>query len=242
MPEVGRPTLVLRDFGARRLGDRLRIDVDLRPGVNLLLGVNGIGKSAILTAVADPRARTRGSHAELRNRIVPGATGEPSLALLPQRPALPRGLTVDELLRYCCWIRGAEYAAIAPVVDAVDLSCLGGRRADRLSGGETQRVNLAIAFLGHPEVVLLDEPTVALDPVARAGFIRGLRRLLRPDTIVLLTTHLESDLEAADRVHVLGERGISWQGTVQGVLDLSEDGQLHTALARAAHPSTVLRP
>jgi len=223
------PVLELREYRVRKFVPEVRLDVDFPVGINVLLGVNGVGKTTILRSLVRPDLRTNNARVGLRRGSRRSELEHERVCLLPQRPVLPSQMTVSDLVRYCCQVRGAPPAAARKMLELLDLSELEDRRVRHLSGGETQRLNLALAFAGRPGVTLLDEPTVALDPLARTRFASALRSVAVPDVVVLMSTHVASDIEIADRVFVIDHRGVTWQGDPESFLAHAPDNRFDTA-------------
>lgn len=238
-PEDNRPTLKLRDYGVRKYVPGLRVEADFPAGVNLLLGVNGVGKTTLLRSLVYPGLRAAGSTAEVWR----GATSVPlhdaRVCLLPQKPTAPGQLTVVDLIRYCCHLRGVTAERAADVLEALGLAPLANRKAARLSGGETQRLHLALAFVGNPTVALLDEPTVALDPLARTRFADSVKRLTTTDSIVVMSSHVASDIDIADRVFLVADDRITWTGSPEEFLRHSPRGQFDDAFGRLLERATT---
>lgn len=109
---------------------------------------------------------------------------------MTQEASVYRDLTVAENLRYFADLGGADHDRVAQVIDEVDLRGERGRRVDTLSGGQRNRVSLAVALLGAPEVLVLDEPTVGLDPVLRRDLWDRLRGLTERGVTLLVSSHV----------------------------------------------------
>jgi ABC-2 type transport system ATP-binding protein len=173
-----------------------------------LLGTNGAGKTSILELLEGLSAPASGTvkvlgHDPVRDRqLIRGRTG-----VVLQEGGLPTGLTVAETARM--W--GGTLTAARPWREALEMVELGHRAevaVRQLSGGERRRLDLALAVLGRPEVLFLDEPTAGLDPESRARTWGLIRRLLDTGTTVVLTTHYLAEAEdLADRVAIL-HRGL----------------------------------
>ncbi|GAA3867654.1 ABC transporter ATP-binding protein [Saccharothrix violaceirubra] len=195
------------------------VDVDLRPGVTAVLGPNGAGKSTFLGVLSTALRIQRGSvdlggidSVRDRRRYRAG------LGFLPQSFTLPTNLTVREFLGLTAWQRlvprAGRAAAVEAALDAVDLAGRRDERISALSGGMHRRVGIAQAVVNHPRLLLLDEPTVGLDPRQRRG-LRELVPTLGADRAVVISTHLTEDVAAmADRVLVLAEGAVRFDGTV----------------------------
>jgi Cu-processing system ATP-binding protein len=123
---------------------------------------------------------------------------------VPQRAEFPAGRTVTEALGFYATLRGLGAGAVERALARVGLSGIAGRRASELSGGYTQRLSLAQALLGEPELLVLDEPTASLDPEATFEFRSLVAGLRREGCTILLCSHLLAEVErVADRVLIL---------------------------------------
>ncbi|MER6077612.1 ABC transporter ATP-binding protein [Streptomyces sp. NPDC001833] len=179
-----------------------------------LLGTNGAGKTStveLLEGLAPPdggRIRVLG-HDPHRER----AAVRPRTGVMLQEGGFPSELTVGETVRM--WA-GCTTGA-RPTAEALGLVGLGGRadvRVKQLSGGERRRLDLALALLGRPEVLFLDEPTTGLDAEGRRDTWELVRALRDDGTAVLLTTHYLEEAESlADRLAILHEGRIAAAGT-----------------------------
>ncbi|MER5769015.1 ABC transporter ATP-binding protein [Streptomyces sp. NPDC001985] len=179
-----------------------------------LLGTNGAGKTStveLLEGLALPSAGTVRvlGHDPYRER----AAVRPRIGVMLQEGGFPSELTVAETARM--WARCTSGAR--PVAEALDLVGLGERhtvRVKQLSGGERRRLDLALALLGRPEVLFLDEPTTGLDAEGRRATWDLVRALRDTGTTVLLTTHYLEEAEAlADRLAIMHRGRIVTTGT-----------------------------
>ncbi|WP_432026897.1 ABC transporter ATP-binding protein [Streptomyces sp. 1222.5] len=179
-----------------------------------LLGTNGAGKTSTvellegLAAPAGGRIRVLG-----RDPFRERAAVRPRTGVMLQEGGFPSELTVAETARM--WAGCTSGAR--PEAEALDLVGLAGRRSVRvkqLSGGERRRLDLALALLGDPEVLFLDEPTTGLDAEGRRATWELVRSLRAAGTTVLLTTHYLEEAEGlADRLAILHEGRIAVSGT-----------------------------
>lgn len=173
------------------------VDLELEPGVVGLLGPNGAGKSTlmgIVTTILDPTdGRVRWNGTDVHDD--PAAVRE-QVGYLPQRFGVYPNLTAEEFLRYLAAIRGVADPGerIADLLELVNLSADADDRLGGFSGGMRQRVGIAQALLTDPALLIVDEPTVGLDPQERVRF-RNVLTELAEDRIVLLSTHIVSDVE-----------------------------------------------
>jgi len=187
-----------------------------------------VGKTTVLRSLVLPRLRARDSSVELTGAGESHPLDGQRICLLPQSPVVPARLRVLELVQYCCHVRGVPSSEAPGLVDLFGLSSLADRRAGALSGGQKQRLNLALSFVGNPRLILLDEPTVGLDPIARSQFGEALRSPTSAP-VVVLSSHVASDIAVADRVFLLTSSGISWVGSPEEFLSHSGTGQFDDA-------------
>ncbi|MEU2129672.1 ABC transporter ATP-binding protein [Streptomyces sp. NPDC018352] len=208
-------TGVVKTFGRAERGVRAVDGIDLSIGRGetvALLGRNGAGKSStirLLLGLDQPDSgtvRVLGRSAE--HAVRDGLVG----AMLQDGRPIQR-VTVRELVDFVA----STYPEPMPVSEALALAGLSdyaNRRIDKLSGGQTQRVRFAVALAGNPELIVLDEPTAALDVEARRTFWDSMRAYARRGNTVLFSTHyLEEADENADRIVVIDRGRIVADGT-----------------------------
>jgi ABC-2 type transport system ATP-binding protein len=204
----------------RRFGDRVAlhdVSFELSPGeLVALIGPNGAGKTTLLSIIAGALSPDSG-YVRL-NLSQPANSRHPgrSIGWVPQQPALYSKLTVAENLRLFARLeRVADVdAAVERMLDQTDLRGRGAEQVGRLSGGNQQRVNVAIALLSAPGILLLDEPSASLDPRQRARLWEFIGQLADDGTGVLYSTH--DVLEAqhhADRVLALDQGRLVFAGS-----------------------------
>jgi ABC-2 type transport system ATP-binding protein len=196
-------------------------DVSLRVGageVVAMLGPNGAGKSTtllLLLGMLPPRTGT----VRLFGDAVAGgrAVAAGRVGAMPQAGGVPSRSTVRELLEF---LHGV-YPRPMPVREALalaDLGGLAGRTVERLSGGQQQRLRFAMAVIGRPDLLILDEPTAALDVRSRREFWAAIRAYADEGRTVLFTTHhLEEADSNADRIVVLDRGRVIADGTAASV-------------------------
>ncbi|WP_226344238.1 ABC transporter ATP-binding protein [Agilicoccus flavus] len=206
--------------GATRFEAVRGVDLAARRGELFgLLGTNGAGKTStleVLEGLARPsggRVRVCSEDPYTRRRTV-----RPRIGIMLQEAGFPSDMTVTEAGRM--W--AGTMAAPRPVAEALGLVDLGHRAGvavQNLSGGERRRLDLALAIMGRPEVLFLDEPTTGLDPESRAGVWDLLRHLLDQGTCIVLTTHyLEEAERLADHLAIMHEGRIVRHGTLAEVV------------------------
>ncbi|MDT9693111.1 ABC transporter ATP-binding protein [Streptomyces sp. P9(2023)] len=200
-----------KTYGSVRAVDGVDLTVG-RGETVALLGRNGAGKSTaigLILGLAEPGdGRVSLFGAAPARAVEAGRVG----AMLQEGRPVPR-VTVRELVSFVA----RTYPAPLPVAEALALAGLtelAGRRVDRLSGGQAQRVRFAVALVGNPELIVLDEPTVALDVEAREAFWDAMRDYARRGNTVLFSTHYLEEADAhADRIVVLDRGRVLADGT-----------------------------
>jgi ABC-2 type transport system ATP-binding protein len=208
-------TDVVKTFGSVRAVDGARLDIP-RGRTVALLGRNGAGKStaiSLLLGLDEPDSGTVRLFGGPPSRAV--AAGRVGAMLQDGRPI--RRVTVRELVTFVA----STFPHPLPVAEALELaglSDLAGRRVDKLSGGQLQRVRFAVALAGGPELIVLDEPTAALDVEARRAFWVSMRAYAERGNTVLFSTHYleEADLNA-DRIVVIDHGRIVADGTSESI-------------------------
>jgi len=217
------------------------ISFDVRPGeVFALLGVNGAGKTSALEVLEGLAPADGGTVRVLgadprRER----AAVRPYLGVLLQASGLPGDLTVAETVH--TWAR--TLTAPRPVTEALAQVALTGRadvRVASLSGGERRRLDLALALLGRPRVLVLDEPTTGLDPESRRTVWALVHEMVAGGTAVVLTTHhLEEAEELADSIAVLRAGQVVLAGTPAEIAD-TQPATIRFSLDLTAPPLPAL--
>ena len=212
-------------------GDRPALDdlsATVRAGVVTgLLGPSGSGKSTLMRSIVGVQVIRSGSlrvlgleagSAALRSRI----------GYMTQAPSVYGDLTVVENLRYFARILRAPAKRVDAVIESVALGAERNRIVDRLSGGQRARVSLATALVGGPELLVLDEPTVGLDPVLRRDLWAMFAELAAGGTTLLVSSHVMDEAKHCDELLLLYEGRLLATGTPEdllqrtGAVDLEE--------------------
>ena len=175
----------------------------MRPGELFgLLGPNGAGKTTLMKILATLLAPDSGGAAVggvdlINDRHAARAT----LGYLPQEFGLYPTLTAEQTLDYFARLKGVadkteRRALVAALLERVNLSDARGRKVGGFSGGMRQRLGIAQALVGRPRLIIVDEPTAGLDPEERVRFHNLLSEIASDDTVVLLSTHIVSDVSS----------------------------------------------
>lgn len=214
-------------YGRRRAPVISGLSASFGPSSTVLLGPNGAGKSTLLRLMAGHLRPQRG---QLH------ATGV--VAFSPQSPVALPGFTVFDQVKYAGWLGGLPLrqtqAAAEKSLEAVGLAELVGRGTSSLSGGERARLGIACALTTSPTLLLLDEPSAALDPVARESVRTVLCRLSSSGVCIVATSHTAVDIGAPfERLLVLDGGMIVFDGTPGEFLDGNHENATVETFSRA---------
>ena len=191
--------------------------ITLCPGIYALLGPNGSGKSTLMNIITDNLKADSGEitytsdDGVTENVLKMGVRFREKLGFMPQYPGLYPNFTVERFMWYMAALKGLpkEKAKndIPEILAAVELDDVPKRKIGALSGGMKQRLTLAQAVLGDPEILILDEPTAGLDPKQRIS-IRNYISRIAFNKIVIIATHVVSDIEFIARDIIMLKKGV----------------------------------
>lgn len=198
------------------------LTLDLGPGVTGLLGPNGAGKSTLMRILATITRPTEGTVLWNDTDVLKAPdTLRAVLGYLPQDFGIYPHLTGREFLEYMAAVKGMDATTarrrIEELLEVVNLADAAKKPLGGYSGGMRQRVGIAQALLNDPQLLIVDEPTVGLDPAERVRF-RNLLSDLAGERIVILSTHIVSDVEATATDIVLINKGRQVQRATPGKL------------------------
>jgi ABC-2 type transport system ATP-binding protein len=218
--------IVVRELDVVRGNNHVlrRLSVDVQGGsVTGLLGPSGCGKSTLMRAIVGVQIVASGTIEVLG---LPAGSPElrPRVGYVTQAPSVYGDLSVEENLRYFGSIVGVGADRAAETIETVGLSGLEERVTGSLSGGQSSRVSLASALLNEPEVLVLDEPTVGLDPVLRAELWHTFHELADGGTTLLVSSHVMDEAGECDELLLMRE-GMMLRQTTPDALR-AETGEL----------------
>ena len=220
-----------KSFGSTRAVDGISFTVK-EGEIYGLLGPNGAGKTTTISCISG-LLKPEGGRVEIDRADV---ASEPlrarrSLGVVPQETAIYDTLSARENVAYFASLHGLAGAEQRRRVDEalrrVGLAADSRQSSKKFSGGMKRRLNLAIGLVSHPKALLLDEPTVGIDPQARIHILDVVREVQREGTAILYTTHYLEEAEAlCDRVWIMDHGRILAEGTIADLRRLVGDGTL----------------
>jgi ABC-2 type transport system ATP-binding protein len=196
-----------------------------------LLGPSGSGKTTVMRAIVGVQIVESGDV-----RVLGVPAGSPPLrrrvAYMTQTPSVYADLTVSENLRYFAHILDVDRSRVDETIGTVGLEREVGVVVNRLSGGERARVSLAVSLLGEPEVLVLDEPTVGLDPVLRRDLWSTFHGLAEQGAALLVSSHVMDEAERCDELLLLRDGEILATGTPAELRERTGTQDLDSAFLR----------
>jgi ABC-2 type transport system ATP-binding protein len=215
------------DRGRQRVLDGLDLHISARV-VTGLLGPSGCGKSTLLRSVVGVQ-RTRGGAVSVLGEPAGSPPLRSRIGYVTQAASVYDDLTVTENLRFFARVLGCDQEEVARAVAAVDLGSHADAVVGELSGGQRSRASLAVALLGSPDVLVLDEPTVGLDPVLRRDLWALFHDLADRGTTVLVSSHVMDEAERCDRLLLMREGAILAHGTPAEIKEAAGTDDIESA-------------
>jgi ABC-2 type transport system ATP-binding protein len=199
------------------------------PGeVTGLLGPSGCGKTTLMRSIVGVQRISGGSVVVFGERAG-SATLRSRIGYVTQDPSVYADLTVDENLSFFAAVLGVGDDRVDACVRVVALEDERSKIVGQLSGGQRSRVSLAVALLGEPELIVLDEPTVGLDPVLRKDLWQTFHRLADDGAAVLVSSHVMDEATRCDRLMLMRDGRIIADDTPGGLLEKTGADDIETA-------------
>jgi len=229
--------MVVVDSLSKRFGqlEVLReVSAAFEPGtVTAVVGPNAAGKSTLMKSILGLVIPDSGSVTILGQQTVGNPASRQRVGYMPQEPRLPDNLRVSELFDFVQDLRGERPARLDDLIDLFELRPHLAKPLRVLSGGSRQKASAVLTFLFDPTVLLLDEPSAGLDPVASSRLKDHILAERARGTTVILTSHVMSELEElADEVLFLLEGTVRFRGTTQSLRDSTGEIRLERAVAQ----------
>ena len=215
------PVIDIRQLVVRKQAQTIldEVGITVRRGrVVGLIGPSGSGKTTLMRTIIGVQRPTSGvlsvlgvdaGHRSLRSRI----------GYVTQAPAVYPDLTVRQNLMYFARLMRATREDVDIIIDKVELGSQRQQMVGSLSGGQKARVSLAVALLGRPELLILDEPTVGLDPLLRARLWEMFADLASEGKTILVSSHVMDEAERCDDLILLRDGAVLWNDTRRALLE-----------------------
>lgn len=210
MMNSGDAAVVIEGLRVRRGRTTVLDGLDLsipRGQVVGLLGPSGCGKTTLMRSIVGVQ-RVAGGRVEVLGQPAGSATLRHRVGYVTQAASVYDDLTVRQNLAYFRRVLGAGRDDVERAIDATDLGANAGQLVSTLSGGQRSRVSLAAALLGSPDLLVLDEPTVGLDPLLRVELWSLFHRLADGGTSLLISSHVMDEATRCDRLLLMREGAI----------------------------------
>lgn len=207
------------------------ITLAVQPGVTGLLGPSGCGKTTLMRAVVGVQ-RVRSGDVEVLGRPAGTKALRHRVGYHTQAASVYDDLTVAENLRFFARVLDRHGDEVDRVLGSVDLAPQRDQLVGDLSGGQRSRASLAVALLGDPDVLVLDEPTVGLDPVLRRDLWQLFHRIADDGAAVFVSSHVMDEAERCDRLLLMREGRIIADGTPEEIRAKSGTADIEEAFLR----------
>jgi ABC-2 type transport system ATP-binding protein len=231
MDPVVQATELHKHFGPIHAVDGLTLSVQAGE-IYGLLGPNGSGKTTLIRLLIGLLKPTSGS-VRLLSKTIPDKAILAQVGYMTQASALYEELTVRENVAFFAEMSGgASRQRVDEVIALVDLQERSGSLVRTLSGGMKQRASLACALVHHPRLLLLDEPTVGIDPQLRAAFWAYFRRLAGDGTTLIISSHVMDEAERCDRLGFMRQGKLLAEGSAAELRTQASTATLEEAFLR----------
>jgi len=188
------------------------VSFELAPGKLVgLIGPSGSGKTTLMRTLIGMQIASKGS-AQLLGLPAGAKALRRHIGYRSQDPAAYSDLTVEQNLRYFATLTRANKSQVTQILEQVDLTPQRKQLVSTLSGGQMARVSLAIALLGSPSILVLDEPTIGLDPVLRVQLWELFHQLRDAGKTIIVSSHVMDEAERCDDLLLLRDGGLLWHG------------------------------
>jgi Cu-processing system ATP-binding protein len=232
------PCTVIEGIGVTKRYGRVPvlrgIDLSVKAGrVTAILGPNGAGKSTLIRVLLGLARPDDGSVTVAGTVVGDDPSYRAAIGYMPQHPHFPENLTGREVVRLLRELRGHTVPEDDELFESFALAAELDKPVRTLSGGTKQKLNAALAFMFRPRILLLDEPTAGLDPVASGVLKARILGARQAGVTVLVVSHILSELEdLVDDVIFLLEGRVEFQGSLRRLEEITGESRLEPAVAR----------
>jgi ABC-2 type transport system ATP-binding protein len=196
-----------------------------------LLGPSGAGKTTLMQTIVGLMRPTEGK-VEVFGLKAGSKKLRSQIGYVTQSPSVYSDLSVEENLRYFATMEGADRGRIEQVLKDVSLTDHAGQVVASLSGGQRARVSLAVALLGRPRLLVLDEPTVGLDPVLRMDLWHQFHTLAKEGTTLLVSSHVMDEANRCDNLILLRDGQLLAADTPKALMSSTRTSDIESAFLK----------
>lgn len=197
-----------------------------------LIGPSGSGKTTLMRAIVGVQRPSSGE-LQVLGEPAGSASLRSRIGYVTQSPSVYGDLTVEQNLRYFATVAEASRSDVDAVIKTVQLEAQRKQVVETLSGGQRARVSLAVALLGDPELLVLDEPTVGLDPVLREELWGLFAELARNGKTLLISSHVMDEAERCEQLLLMRDGVLIWQDTRTALLKKTKTNTVGAAFIEA---------
>jgi len=209
------------------------ISLNIEPGkITAIVGPNGSGKTTIIKSILGLVQPDKGEILINDKSIVKEFMYRKEIGYMPQVASFPDNLTVNEVFNMISDLRKQQINGSADIIRTLNLQPELNKKIRTLSGGNKQKVSACIALMFNPKIIILDEPTAGLDPVAAANLKKKIVEQRNAGKTIILTSHIMAEIEElSDNILFLIEGKIVFNGKLIDLVELSGQSKLENAIA-----------
>ena len=217
-------------YGSHHVLTDINLNID-KPGIYAVLGPNGSGKSTLIKNILGLVLPKSGDILVNNKSIKDNCKYRNNISYLPQIARFPENLKVKELIKMVSNIR-KQSSNHEELIDLFNIRKELNKKTGNLSGGNKQKVNMVLAFMFDNPIIILDEPTTGLDPVAITKFKALVKRKKEEGKIIIFTTHIMSLVEEiSDEIIFILDGKIHYRGNMENIIEPEQESTLEKAIA-----------
>ena len=209
------------------------ISLSVQPGkITAIVGPNGSGKTTIIKSILGLVKPDSGDITINSKSVIGEYLYRKNIGYMPQVASFPENLTVQEVIKMISDLRDEKINIESNLIDILNLIPEMSKQIKNLSGGNKQKLSAYIALIFNPSIIILDEPTAGLDPVASSNLKQRILEERTKGKTIILTSHIMSEIEElADNILFLIDGRIVFDGEVKDLIELSGEHKLEKAIA-----------